>query len=1186
MRYLPAVASLALLTGAARGLDLELGAATLRTIEEDGRVAGVEIALGDLLAQVAPLSRIGWVDEDGDEHWAAISPAPTSVTSSRDGMEISAAMPDGEGRNWECNFRFEPLADNAGVFITYTAVPDHDVTLLRFEGPFMRLPGAEVDEALFPGLEYLDGERPSSSRETMRCIEHDRTMPHPYKVTMPLMAVSRGGRTLMLSWDPLRPYDWDRWSPAPVFSSPNRLQGRNEHLMGLFAPSYPYAVDPSIPNQDVETYTARAGVPLSIQCELRAVEGRCDAAVLRWLELAGGPPPPPPEPRNRQENLALCADALLQTAWSETREGWWPHATYTDYEMRKQTSAGPMPQYCTYLWALGHLIDDPELSKACRERFERVAGKFAGGTADASFGFRFGPVEATLVGMRKTARSLAQSQKPDGSWRFEPNPWADINRIKVRELGPRGGVEVGTIATQARQISQYALMTGDAQALTALRKALRRMSDFRVPRGASLWEVPLRAPELIASKHATAAFLDAYRLTGEGKYLENARYWATTAIPFHYMWAAPDRPVMKYGSVPVFGTSIYIVSWIGIIVQWEAVTTALEYRDLAAFDDTLDWEAFADGFTICCQQQLFEEEEHRGLYPDAYNVTYLEEPSPIGTNLTPVLIIDNMLGQAGQPTRPWTETLRTEDGNSVLATSGARITDMRMEGGRLEARFGEYPEGEGFRTVIAGLGRPASVSYAGAPLPTYGADTFLGPPGWRYMDRDGLTVITGRFERSARLAVDCGDSPSYTLPPFSAEEDELHVELRIDEPAEYGGDEVWFSARVTDRDGQLAEHPMLEGRAEPGGLARQMAAADEDGWAPFKARVPAFVGDDVCFLSVKAEALGTLSGEAVTETRVASAIADEPGSVDLTEVIPGQTATVSVPVENRSASRITGELWLSGTGGIAERGGTATFALGPGETADVEVEVPIPQRARPGNNLLRAYWIVDGHNLPTRESRLDVPFRAMRATRTPVIDGKLDEWHGTVEYHYTEPLLTIDEFAPGPQIPGGSATIQMMWDADNLYLGFTVRDEMHVQEHADTDIFYGDSVQVGFDMDRDAGFKPRYDEDDREFGFALGAAGDAVAWQWWPSENAGPAKDATAAVVLGAEDTYYEIALPWVLLGMDKGEAGRAFSIGLLVNDNDGRERRRMEITGGIPFKKDPKLFPPCVLLDETPPRD
>jgi len=89
-----------------------------------------------------------------------------------------------------------------------------------------------------------------------------------------------------------------------------------------------------------------------------------------------------------------------------------------------------------------------------------------------------------------------------------------------------------------------------------------------VPRGAQTWEVPLHTPDILASAHLVRCYLYAYQLTGDADLLEQARYWAWTGVPFVYLEQPVPGDVGLYATIPVFGATQWVASWLGKPVQW------------------------------------------------------------------------------------------------------------------------------------------------------------------------------------------------------------------------------------------------------------------------------------------------------------------------------------------------------------------------------------------------------------------------------------------------------------------------------------------------------------------------------------------------------------------------------------------------------------------------------------------
>ena len=60
-----------------------------------------------------------------------------------------------------------------------------------------------------------------------------------------------------------------------------------------------------------------------------------------------------------------------------------------------------------------------------------------------------------------------------------------------------------------------------------------------------------------------------YLLTGYGDYLQQARYWAWTGVPFVYLVNPANQNIGTYATIPVYGATNWISPvWFGLPVQW------------------------------------------------------------------------------------------------------------------------------------------------------------------------------------------------------------------------------------------------------------------------------------------------------------------------------------------------------------------------------------------------------------------------------------------------------------------------------------------------------------------------------------------------------------------------------------------------------------------------------------------
>ncbi len=189
--------------------------------------------------------------------------------------------------------------------------------------------------------------------------------------------------------------------------------------------------------------------------------------------------------------------------------------------------------------------------------------------------------------------------------------------------------------------------------------------------------------------------------------------------------------------------------------------------------------------------------------------------------------------------------------------------------------------------------------------------------------------------------------------------------------------------------------------------------------------------------------------------------------------------------------------------------------------------------------------------LPFTEVVADGALLARHKTVPPVIDGDLSEW-GALEN-------TADAIVYGAGNWSGvgdlSATFSLGWDAANLYLAVSVRDDVHAQTQNGESIFRGDSVEFlldgGFHADRQ---HEKLSGDDYQIGLSPGdisaATVAAQAYRWFPAGQAGSLPAAQLAASASADGYVLEATVPWAALGVAP-ESGDEYGFALSVSDND-----------------------------------
>jgi hypothetical protein len=431
------------------------------------------------------------------------------------------------------------------------------------EGPVLRAFGP-LEQGLFAGLEYLAKGEHSSSTLDIETDEHIRFAPDRLKITMPLMAFVTDQATAAMTWRDM--------ALQPVFATPNFLDGPEGHRASLRG--------------------------TNIECTILVrPAGPMEDAIL-WAAQRQGLPPVPPAPRPRDAELDLCLTALsgppLKTAagWGHCAEASWAREPYADQASTVWRLTGQVPSLPRLVPGGSHIVND-------------------------SIYFLTGRAGEWLDMRASGARGIIAEQKPDGSFRYEG---------KFRR-GHFEDTASGYCAARAVPLLEHARLTGDAASLQAGVRALEFIKHFRDPRGAQTWECPLHTPDILACSYLVHAYVRGYQLTGQRDYLERARAWAITGLPFVYQWSA--EPTMAYATIAVFGaTGWRAPNWMGLPVQWCGYDYAYALAMLAPLDHSMNWNQIAAGILNTAEQMQFPSGQFAGCEPDSFNLARQQRNGP------------------------------------------------------------------------------------------------------------------------------------------------------------------------------------------------------------------------------------------------------------------------------------------------------------------------------------------------------------------------------------------------------------------------------------------------------------------------------------------------------------------------------------------------------------------------------
>jgi hypothetical protein len=439
------------------------------------------------------------------------------------------------------------------------------------------------------------------------------------------MALAQGNRCLGLVWEP------SPWTNA-LFDSPDRLTNAHAHILGVTGP----AVGPHRFENDLAAYrpvTLDANQTIHTTVTLTGGIGNTVIpAVQRYVDLR--PLPSVPE----VDGGFASAVTLLGHGWldSQIREGGlFRHAVWQDkfIPTRAADAAAFMDWLATSLPA-----DDPMIAALRTGRDQALAEipshhAFTSAVSHVrlpSASLRFGRIDRLVQDGHNNALNMLKAYTPEGTLIYRPGE-TDFASTHFADHANGYGARNLVSILESATLSMDPLLV---EAALALLDRQTRLYENTVPRGAQTWEIPLHTPDIMASAHMVRCYALGFLLTGNSAYLEQARYWAWTGVPFIYLADPTPAPVGRYATIPVFGATQWVGSWFGRPVQWCGLVYASALHLLSDCDPEGPWRQLAQGITASGLQQCWttEDAERQGLLPDFY---YLQPQIPDGPAINP-----------------------------------------------------------------------------------------------------------------------------------------------------------------------------------------------------------------------------------------------------------------------------------------------------------------------------------------------------------------------------------------------------------------------------------------------------------------------------------------------------------------------------------------------------------------------
>ncbi|HEY0074099.1 MAG TPA: hypothetical protein VGB77_08365, partial [Abditibacteriaceae bacterium] len=682
---------------------LKSGNLTLKTNYRFGQFAldlnGKNLAIGFNRPQ------IGYIIAD-KVRWIDFSQAVPSKISRQIGnaLVISNSKTDEAGASWrwQQSFKAGKVPGTIEVESTVTVNQDRDVVFLPM---LVIFPGAgsfgqSKRQAIFPGLEYLDNE-PGSSEADIIGPESKRQVPDSKKITLPMMAVQNGDSYIGLAWkdDPQNP---DKWSA--LFDSPDRIFNSSGHVMGLLFPGSDgeNRVEGSL--LPYQSETLKANKPLTLNAVIFGGKGQSAVDAVKHFVAWNGLPALPASGTFEDYN------ALASSGWldSRIREGdLFRHAFWPGFAPKTATDAPLLMEWL----ANQNSPEAARLRQTAQSALAQVKPENYNETNVSHITYPvaalvYGGVEANAERAAQNARDLLNHFEADGSVRYQKRPnGEDYGKT---HFAPDAN---GLTAQVVWSLLENAVFSGEPGLINTALEKLRALDKFKntVPRGAQTWEVPLHTPDILASAHLVRAYVRGYELTGDKHFLEMARYWAWTGVPFIYLRNPTSKPVGPYSTIAVLGATAWQAPvWFGQPVQWCGLVYADALYQLLPHDPGGPWKRLADGITVAGIQHTWTQgdKERQGLLPDYY---LLRPQVSAGPAINPGTLQVNAVRLFNKPALYDFRSLRQ---SRLLVHAPGAISDIRDSARRARFKVSGWPQ-KSYFVLINGLKKSPQIRING-----------------------------------------------------------------------------------------------------------------------------------------------------------------------------------------------------------------------------------------------------------------------------------------------------------------------------------------------------------------------------------------------------------------------------------------------------------------------------------------
>ena len=544
------------------------------------------------------------------------------------------------------------------------------------------------------------------------------------KITLPLMAIQKDGRYIGLAWQP---------DPAfcALFDSPDRHFASGGHVMGIL---YPGSDGNSRAEGSLLPYESkwlRAGQTLTLHATLLGGKGTSVVPAVQKYVALRGLPALPKTGLSLQKYVDLAAAGWLDSGLSEG--GRYRHALPGDFKPQ------PAADAVVYMEWLANQTESDSMAARLRSASHTALSQVpANGLNFDGVGhiryplpaLLYGHVEENVERARQTGRRLLAQFTQEGTIPYRRAATGpDYGRT---HFAPDAN---GLTAQVVASLLESASVCGDPELVRQGIKYLGALDRFAgsAPRGAQTWEVPLHTPDILASAYLVRAYTLGYALSGDAHYLESARHWAWTGVPFVYLTPPVTEPVRAesgsvsqaafkgvaadpagtYSTIAVYGATQWVSpNWMGRPVQWCGLVYADALYRLSKYDPNPIWKTLADGITLSGMQQTWRrggDARRQGLLPDSFSLRGQTRNDPaINPGTLEAVSVQLLTGAPLYELQPFYAN------GLILAHAPGRIREIKDEPGRIVFTVVGWPH-RIYDIIVVGLKKPPQISINGKP---------------------------------------------------------------------------------------------------------------------------------------------------------------------------------------------------------------------------------------------------------------------------------------------------------------------------------------------------------------------------------------------------------------------------------------------------------------------------------------